>query len=1137
MVTRNKPQKKASWLIVLWLCFFPFMAEAQLANIWRFGNGAGLDFSSPIPTPLAMSGFNALEGTSSACDFNGNLLFYTNGNEARTAINTIMPNGSGLLGGTSTTQTAIVPWPGQCAKYFIIQASDHTQTTGQLSYSVVDMCLNNGLGDVVVGSKNIFIQNSISEKVCVVTHSNGIDFWVITHELGSAVFRVYPITAAGIGASINTTIGSVHASNCMIGPIKASPNGQKIVVEKTFCSTVELFDFNNTTGIVSNVNNISAQLPSAGNGYYGAEFSPNGQFLYLACTWVTSRIIQYDLNTTNQTLLSSVAGNYVYGGMQLGPDGKIYIAHNNQNALDVIANPNIAGFGSNFTPAGQALAVGTTSTMGISCFIPSYLTQIAVPPILTVNIGNDTTINCNAAFSIQLDAGSFCSAQYLWQNGATSQTITVTQPGTYYVEVNAVCGIGTDTITITTNSIPPVVQLTGPTTICAGQSITLTAGGASSYNWLSGQGFTMTYPDSAIASPVSTTTYTVIGTDACGTDTAYFTVNVTPASNITALSDTTICSGASVTLSASGSTNYQWSGGSNSTQQTITVSPTQTTVYYASSTDLCPGTPDTITVTVLPAIAVSLTGPTNICSGQSITLLASGSGSFSWPAGQGFTSTYADSAIANPTATSTYSVISTGACGADTASVTVNVSPVSNVTALSDTTICSGASVTLSASGSTNYQWSGGSNSTQQTITVSPTQTTVYYASSTDLCPGTPDTITVTVLPAIAVSLTGPTNICSGQSITLLASGSGSFSWPAGQGFTSTYADSAIANPTATSTYSVISTGACGADTASVTVNVSPVSNVTALSDTTICSGASVTLSASGSTNYQWSGGSNSTQQTITVSPTQTTVYYASSTDLCPGTADTITVTVASPVSVSLSGPPIVCLGDLVTLTASGNSNLTWLNGVNATGNTAIVMPAADSTFYVIADGGGFCPDDTAAFSLNITSAYQPAFSYQQFPCSKELVFLNQSNGGAAFEWNFGDGQSSSSTQTTHAYDHSGTYTVTLVVNPNLTCSDSIEMVVNYEASEISDVWIPNAFTPNDDTRNEVFQVYGYVECYYEHMQIFNRWGELIWETDSPSTVFWDGRVNDNIVPEGVYVYKLSGQNLISKIGSVTVIR
>ncbi|CAN5166677.1 hypothetical protein BH09BAC5_BH09BAC5_13870 [soil metagenome] len=838
----TKMKKITQYLSLLFIfSFTPFLIHAQLVNVWKFGNGAGLDFSTPIPTPLPNSGLNILEGSSSICDYGGNLHFYTNGNEVRDRNDVVMPNGSGLSGGTSSTQTMIVPWPGNCSKYFIFQTSDQSQN-GDLKYSIVDMCLNNGFGDVIVASKNTFLIGSTSEKVTVVLNNNGTDYWVLVHGLGNANFYVFPVTAAGIGLPVTTTIGSFHATNCMIGPIKASSNGQKIVVENTFCSLVELFDFNPATGVISNANNITASLPGGGNGYYGAEFSPNNQILYLASTWVTSRLLQYDLTTTIQTPLVSTPGNYIYGGLQLGPDGKIYMAYNNQPSLDVVMNPNVSGLGCNYTPAGQALDPGTTSSMGITNFVPSLVNQNSTFPPLAVNIGNDTTVACVGSFSIVLDAGSFCSSQYLWQNGSTSQTIIINAPGTYYVNVTSPCGNGIDSIVVNTSTTPPVVNLNGPVSICAGQSITLIAGGATTYTWPGGQGFTYTNADSANVSPTVNSTYTVIGTDACGSDTAFFTVNVNPNTNAIAPNDTTICAGTSISLTANGTTGYQWGGGSTSTSQTINVSPITTTTYYVSSTAACPGIADTIVVTVLP------------------------------------------------------------------------------------------------------------------------------------------------------------------------------------------------------------------------------------------------------------------------------------------------------PVSGSILGPAISCIGESITLFASGGLNYTWLNNVNGNGNSAVVAPLADSTFYVIVSDG-VCPDDTVAHSINVTSIYQAAFSAVQQPCSHEIVFLNQTNGGALFTWEFGDGQTMNSTQGSHAYVNTGIYDVTLIVNPNTACSDSITIPIDYESFDIADIWIPNAFTPNNDTKNDFFKLYGPVECHYSHLLIFNRWGQLIWKTDSPMTDFWNGQVKNNIVQEGVYVYRLEGENVKPRIGTVTVIK
>ncbi|MGL4599783.1 MAG: gliding motility-associated C-terminal domain-containing protein, partial [Bacteroidia bacterium] len=363
------------------------------------------------------------------------------------------------------------------------------------------------------------------------------------------------------------------------------------------------------------------------------------------------------------------------------------------------------------------------------------------------------------------------------------------------------------------------------------------------------------------------------------------------------------------------------------------------------------------------------------------------------------------------------------------------------------------------------------------------------------------------------------------------------YTWLPGQGFTATYPDSAVASPTVTTTYTVVGTDACGSDTATFTVQVNPAPVVVAPSDTTICAGSQVTLTANGNGNFQWSGGSNAAQQTISVNPIQTTAYYITVTQgTCPSQPDTVIVNVITPGTASITGTSVVCSGGAATLIVSGGSSYAWQNGVNSTNDTVIVFPTADSTYTVIASQG-ICQPDTLSWLVTDASGIVPSFEIVQSPCSRDVVFVNTTNGGIDFEWSFGDGNTEMSTQASHNYDVSGVYDVTLYVNPNSLCEDSVSLVLDYQSATASDIWIPNAFTPGNDTKNETFILYGPIDCHYSRLLIFDRWGQLIWSTNAPMTDFWDGRVKGTLVQQGVYVYRLEGQHTTPKIGSVTVFR
>ena len=242
-----RPVRTASTLLLLSLLT---ASSAQQNNHWFLGHFASVDFTGGTATP-ATGALETLEGTATISDQGGNLLFYTEGSTIWDRNDNVMPNGSGLLGGASSTQAAlIVPKPGSCGIYYVFTTQDHLQI-GDFRYSVVDMCLNNGFGDVVASQKNIMISTPCSEKLTAVPNTNGTDYWIIAHELGSNAFLAYSLTPTGLDpVAVVSPVGSNHASNCMIGPLKASHDGTKLVCSKTFCVNTEMFDFDASTGMV-----------------------------------------------------------------------------------------------------------------------------------------------------------------------------------------------------------------------------------------------------------------------------------------------------------------------------------------------------------------------------------------------------------------------------------------------------------------------------------------------------------------------------------------------------------------------------------------------------------------------------------------------------------------------------------------------------------------------------------------------------------------------------------------------------------------------------------------------------------------------------------------------------------------------
>ncbi len=456
--------------------------SAQENSHWYFGHHAGIDFTNGTAV-AETGGLDALEGTATVSDQGGNLLFYTDGVTIRDRNNNVMPNGSSLMGGASSTQAAlIVPKPGACGTYYVFTTQDHMQN-GDFRYSVIDMCLNNGLGDVVAGEKNIMISTPCGEKVTAVPNSSGTGYWIITHVLGGNAFLAYSLSSSGLNfVPVTSSVGSVQGSTCQIGPLKASHDGTKLVSTNTFCNHAELFDFDAATGVVSNPVDL-AGLYGLPNGCYGAEFSPNDELLYISTTWAVNRLYQIDLvNSIVSEIEEGPGGTYSFGALQLGADGRIYMARKDEAFLDVIEFPDIPGTACSYLPAGLTLAAGTTSDIGLPCLIPATVLQ-ADSGTITVDLGPDTSL-CDGP--VILAPSAVCGDIFLWQDGTVASSFTAAQPGIFWVRVSNSCGVGADTIVVG-NGGQALADLGPDTTLCPGGSIVLSVpSGADSVFWQDG---------------------------------------------------------------------------------------------------------------------------------------------------------------------------------------------------------------------------------------------------------------------------------------------------------------------------------------------------------------------------------------------------------------------------------------------------------------------------------------------------------------------------------------------------------------------------------------------------------------------------------------------------------------------------
>ncbi len=364
---------------------FPFICYSQKqVNIWYFGNHAGLDFNYTPPAPLlngqtdfAHAGMLWNEGCSSVSDSSGTLLFYTNGEKVWNQIHQIMPNGSGLMGHSSSTQSSIIiPKPGS-SRFFYLFTTDASENNFQagLRYSKVDMCLDGVLGDVISNEINVKLLDSVTEKLISIKHSNGNDYWIITHKNNSDKFYSVRLTSSGIVDTVISNTGPIDAnvSGATGGQMVSSPNGLKLAYAKPSALNgfTLIADFDPSTGIVSN-----GQSLTTNGTEYAVAFSANNSKLYFS-TVGHREIYQYDLNAGNisaiiasKTFIFS-SGPDGWEGMQLAPDGRIYISRAGKGYLSAIEYPDSLCPSCNYIDSAVYLG-GQKASFGLPNFIAGY---------------------------------------------------------------------------------------------------------------------------------------------------------------------------------------------------------------------------------------------------------------------------------------------------------------------------------------------------------------------------------------------------------------------------------------------------------------------------------------------------------------------------------------------------------------------------------------------------------------------------------------------------------------------------------------------------------------------------------------------------------------------------------------------
>ncbi|WP_300666940.1 PKD-like domain-containing protein [Fluviicola sp.] len=590
------------------------------------------------------------------------------------------------------------------------------------------------------------------------------------------------------------------------------------------------------------------------------------------------------------------------------------------------------------------------------------------------------------------------------------------------------------------------------------------------------------------------------------------------------LSETTICAGESIDATVSGgSGTYAWSGDNGlgaTSGSSITITPPAipgTYNYHVESsgstsggTLFCPTSSEyDFSITVSNGSTPTFNPPGTVCSGQSFTLPTTSL--------EGISGTW--SPAVNNSQTTTYTFIPASGSCANTATMTVAVNNQLTPNFNNPGPLCPGENFTLPTTSleGINGTWSPAINNSQTT--------TYTFTPASGQCTNT-TTMTVAIGNQITPGFNNPGPLCSGQSFMLPTTSL--------EGINGTWSPAVNNSQTTTYTFTPASgSGLCAATSATMEIVINPVPVATAQGQN-ICTGDATNISLNANipgTTFSWtaaassvSGASNGSgnviNQVLTSGSGGNVVYTIIPTaGTCAGNPINITVNVNATLPISiLPGNSSICPGQFVSLTASGAISYTWFpsGGLNTTsGSTITASPATTTTYTVTGVSSSGCsgtetvivtvlPEPLADFIPSVTAGEAPL----------EVVFQNTSVNANSYIWDFGNGQSSTSSNPTVStiYHDAGTYPVILTASNGL-CTDSIRITILVTAAADFLIHVPNVFTPNGDHVNDVFYI-GTTNAKTVFVEIFNRWGNSMTKLEKPTDT-WDG---DN-APGGVYYY------------------
>jgi gliding motility-associated-like protein len=580
---------------VLLLAHSFVFAQNKASPVWIFGHNAGLDFTSAgNPTPVQSAIFTHSAKSATQCDAQGNVLFYANGLKIWDKQGNVMPGSQnpGMLSHNSswTIQARIVPDPVNTNRYYVFnlfpssgQPPFGPESIGQLTYTIVDLSLNGGLGAVVTGSAHILIDTNTGSYMDIVP-DDACNLWLLVQSgvVHTFNFKAYKISPSGVSLTPVVSPLGFLASALPAFPYGIdNRNGQMIYSytrNKIFTSynggDLYAFSFDPSTGKVSNPNLLGwnyAPTTAQSMSVPGICLSPDESMLYTCGYTVGSQfeLRQYPIVTTGSNvslgpavhLFNTNSAQYVAvmqqtsyvwneSDVQRGPDNKIYVAFNmGQDFLGVIDQPDLSGPACNFNPKAVTLLPGTFTTNALPAPVVSMSSQIIA------GSSKDTIVCFGKALVLTAPDNGYTS--YVWHDGHVGKTYTATKSGTYIVKSsNSPCVMRTDTFNV--KMVDFTVSLGEDLSICNPATLHPVTNAVQPFSYL--------WSDASTGSELQATQpgkyWVQIIKDGCSTaDTINISKDVL---SVSLPDDTVICKGDRLTLDVSidGAT-YTWQDGSN----------------------------------------------------------------------------------------------------------------------------------------------------------------------------------------------------------------------------------------------------------------------------------------------------------------------------------------------------------------------------------------------------------------------------------------------------------------------------------------------------------------------------------------------------------------------------------------------